>query len=683
MAQNRLDQSTSPYLLLHRDNPVHWQPWGAEALEQARRENKPILLSSGYSACHWCHVMARESFENAETAALMNALYVNIKVDREERPDIDEIYQSALAEMGQMRGWPLTMFLTPQGEPFLGGTYYPPEAGYGRPAFRDILKSAAVSYAEDPQAAHATAGRLITELKGATQRTKGTISPELRNHVANQLLDNVDRVYGGIGQDAKFPQPMVQELLWRAFHRTGHKPFGGAVELSVEQMCLGGLFDHLGGGFARYCVDDRWLVPHFEKMLYDNALLIELLTTLWQATGKPLFAQRAAETVSWALREMQLPSGGFASSLAADSPGHGDIESGEGAFYLWHEEEIDVVLGDEATLFKSYYDVDFDGNWDGNTILNRLDRPPGRDLEREEQLTGLRAKLFAVRETRPKPERDDKVLADWNGHMIAALVGAGRTFERPEWIEAAAHAYHFVCDNLDIDGRLRHSFCAGQAPAVAFLDDHAAMARAALNLFEARGDLHDLQQARAWVATADKHYWDDEGGGYFFAADDAEAVILRNKSARETAVPSGNAVMVGVLARLHAITGEETYLKRARATVAAFAADVPSDFMGLATLINNSEQLEGLVQVVVIGDPDLRETREMVRLAGDATRPGRTPPLDRIVLQVSPSATLPTGHPADGKSQIDGRATAYICQGSTCQLPVTDPDLLREALGQV
>jgi uncharacterized protein YyaL (SSP411 family) len=677
MERNRLDQSTSPYLLLHRDNPVHWQPWSTEALAQAKRENKPILLSSGYSACHWCHVMARESFENPEIAELMNRLFVNIKVDREERPDIDTIYQTVLAEMGQLRGWPLTMFLTPDGEPFAGGTYFPPTAGYGRPAFRDVLQSTAASYASDPETAAATASRLIAGLKGAARKAGGEISPALRNHVANQLLDNVDRVYGGIGQEAKFPQPMLQELLWRAYCRTGHKSFRQAVELSVGHMCSGGLFDHLGGGFARYCVDDRWLVPHFEKMLCDNALLIDLLTTLWQATGNLLFAQSVDETVSWALREMQLPDGGFCSSLAADSRGHGNIDAGEGAFYLWQEAEIDAVLGDEAPLFKSYYDVDYYGNWDGMTILNRLDRPMSRDLDLEERLTALRAKLWAVRETRPKPERDDKVLADWNGHMIAALARAGRAFDHPVWIEAAAQAFTFVRDNLGNDGRLRHSFHAGQAAAIAFLDDYAAMARAALSLFEIRGDPQDLRQAMTWVATADRYYWDQEGGGYFFTADDAEAVVLRNKSAQETAAPSGNATMVGVLARLHATTGEGGYRERARATVAAFAAEVPSDFIGMAALNNNSEQLDDLVQVVVIGDPASGETQDLIRVANGVS------PLDRIVLQVSPGASLPAGHPADGKIQIDGKTTAYVCRGSTCQLPITEPSLLRAALEQV
>ena len=674
MGHNQLDKSTSPYLLLHRDNPVHWQPWSAEALNQAKRENKPILLSSGYAACHWCHVMARESFEDLETAKLMNELFVNIKVDREERPDIDTIYQTALAEMGQQRGWPLTMFLTPAGEPFAGGTYFPPDAGYGRPAFRDVLQSTARSYANDPETAAATANHLVAGLSNAADNGRGEISDGLRNHVANQLLDNVDRVYGGIGQQAKFPQPMLQELLWRAHYRTGHKSFRHAVELSLEQMCLGGLFDHLGGGFSRYCVDDRWLVPHFEKMLYDNALLIDLLTMLWLATKNPLFAHRIEETIGWALREMQLTGGGFASSLSADSAGYADTEAGEGAFYIWSDAEIDAVLGDDADLFKSYYDVDPDGNWEGKTILNRLDRPVSRDLELEQQLTELRTILWARREKRLKPERDDKVLADWNGLMIAALARAGRAFNQTNWIDAAAQAYEFVHDNLTINGRLRHGFCAGQTTNVCFLDDYAAMARAALCLFEVRSDLEYLRQAKVWVKLADEHYWDDEGGGYYFTADDAEAVILRTKSARETSVPSGNATMVGVLARLHAFTGDEAFRERARTIVEAFAGEVPADFIGMASLINNSEQLNGLVQVVVIGDPRSKQCDDILRITEQVRQ------FDQIVLQVPPGASVPAGHPAAGKTQVDGKVTTYICHGTTCQLPITEPDLLRSSL---
>ncbi len=677
MGRNRLDQETSPYLLLHRDNPVHWQPWDEEALGQARREDKPILLSSGYSACHWCHVMAHESFESPETAALMNELFVNIKLDREERPDLDTFYQSALAELGQPRGWPLTMFLTPAGEPFGGGTYFPPTPRYGKPAFGGVLRTMADSYGNDREKVTRDCANLLANLEAEARRQAGGgISIALMNHVAGQLLDSVDIVYGGFGMGAKFPQPMALELLWRAFYRTRHSAMRDAVLLSAEQMCLGGIYDHLGGGFARYTVDEFWLVPHFEKMLYDNALLVDLLTLLWQDTGSPLFAQRVQETVGWVLREMTAPEGGFASSLAADSAGYEGIVAGEGAFYVWHEADIDKVLRNEASLFKEYYDVREGGNWEGMTILNRSNRPIGDDPGLEDRLAKLRAKLFDARERRPKPIRDDKVLADWNGLIIAALANAGASFDRPDWTAASRAAFAFVCDRMTDDNRLFHSFCKGQCKHAAILDDYANMARAALCLLEVTGDASYLEYAEGWVALVDEHYWDREAGGYFLTADDTEAVVTRAKTAHETATPSGNGVMVGVLARLYGLTGKDAYRERAQITSAAFSAEIPASFIAMATLINNSELLEGLVQIVILGDPETQDTQGLRRAVYDTCVP------NRLLIQSSPNAPLHAGHPAAGKTQVNGRSTAYVCRGSTCELPVTDPGALRASLGQ-
>jgi uncharacterized protein YyaL (SSP411 family) len=397
---NRLNQQTSPYLLLHKDNPVQWQPWDDEALALARDLDRPILLSIGYSACHWCHVMAEESFEDVETAQTMNELYVNIKVDREERPDLDNIYQSALANMGQQRGWPLTMFLTPGGEPFSGGTYFPPTARQGFPAFKDVLLANAEVYSQDPQQVIQAAKKRLTDLTIGTQVDGiGEISIEFLNHAAAQILDGMDIVYGGFGTDAKFPQTMLLDLLWQAYGRTGHTPFREAVLRSAEHMCLGGIFDHLGGGFARYTIDDRWIIPHFEKMLYDNALIMSLLILVWRETKNPLFSHSIELTANWMIREMKTPEGGFASSVAADSDAYGATEAGEGAYYIWTEAEIDSVLGEQATLFKQYYDVTFTGNWeDGKTILNRLDHPFGRDTELEQVLVQHRQKLFQLRQ---------------------------------------------------------------------------------------------------------------------------------------------------------------------------------------------------------------------------------------------------------------------------------------------
>ena len=673
MLKNRLDQETSPYLLAHRDNPVFWQPWDQAALDVARQEGKPILLSIGYSACHWCHVMARESFEDSETAAVMNELFVNIKVDREERPDLDTIYQSALAEMGQQRGWPLTMFLTPEGVPYAGGTYFPPVPRYDRPAFCDALREMAEVYRQDPHGVAGESAHLVEALQ-APARGGGEISATFMTHVAGQLLDGVDVVYGGFGSEPKFPHTMALELLWRAHLRTGHKSFRDAVVTTAEHMCLGGIYDHLGGGFARYAVDERWLVPHFEKMLYDNALLIELLTRLWRETREPLFAERVEETAAWLVREMTLPGGGFAASLAADSEGYGETEAGEGAFYVWQGHEIDKVLDRDSPFFKEHYDVAAEGNWEGTTILNRLERPNREDPAVEARLAELRAKLWRARETRPRPERDDKVLADWNGMMIAALADAGATFARRDWLDAALAAFAFVCERMSDSGRLHHSFRDGRRSDAAILDDQAQMARAALYLFETIGDSNLLRQAEAWVETADRLFWDDDGGGYFYTAADARAIITRTKTAQETSTPSGNAVMVEVLARLHALTAVDAYRDRAEATVAAFSADASTRFFSNASLINNSELLRGLVQVVVVGPPDVEATRDLHRAVREA------PLLDRLLLNIPPDAALPESHPAAGKTLVAGRPAAYVCHGGTCQLPVTDAESLMNSL---
>ena len=569
MTRNRLNQETSPYLLQHRDNPVRWQPWDAKALAQARRGNRPILLSIGYSACHWCHVMAHESFEDPETAALMNELFVNIKVDREERPDLDAIYQLALALMGQHGGWPLTMFLTPAGEPFWGGTYFPPAARYGRAGFRDVLRAVHDAYTREPEKLAQNRAALAAALKSQSRtQAGGDISLARTDQAARRLLSDLDPVHGGLGGAPKFPQVAALELLWRAWCRGAGAEFKDAVLLTARHMCQGGIYDHLGGGFARYATDARWLVPHFEKMLYDNALLLELLAQLWLETREPLFGQRVEETVAWVLGEMAAPDGGFASALDADSEGQ------EGTFYTWTAKEIDRLLGDDAPYFKAVYDVGPEGNWEGRVILNRLSTPPAGETVDEQRLAALRETLLRERAKRVPPGRDDKVLADWNGLMIAALATAGAVFGRPEWIAAAAAAFAFVCDRMSANGRLRHSYRAGRSAGHAVLDDYANMARAAIALFEATGTASYLARAEEWVAVADRHYWDADGGGYFYTAEDAEQLIVRTKTAADGAIPSGNGTLVGVLARLYALNANNAYRIRAQDVIRALSGDL-------------------------------------------------------------------------------------------------------------
>jgi len=667
--ENALAAETSPYLLQHKDNPVHWQAWGPDAFAAAARENKPILLSVGYAACHWCHVMAHESFEDPAIARLMNEHFISIKVDREERPDVDTIYQHALALLGEQGGWPLTMFLTPAREPFWGGTYFPPEPRWGRPSFAQVLNGIAKAYETDV----ASVAQSVTALKDALQRlakpTAGEgVSLELTDRVAEHLTQEIDWTHGGIGDAPKFPQASMLMLLWRGYRRTGTETMRNAVKLTLDNISQGGIYDHAGGGFARYAVDRRWLVPHFEKMLYDNAQLVEALAHLWQETGAPLYAQRVAETIEWLKREMRQPEGGFASSLDADS------EHEEGKFYVWSAEEIDRVLGERAPSFKKIYDVTPAGNWEGRTILNRLQHLELLDDASETELARDRAVLLQARAERVRPGLDDKVLADWNGLMIAALAYTAPVFGRGDWLALAEQAFAFVEQRMiGSDGRLRHSYRAGSARHPATLDDHANLARAALFLEEATGNAHYRERAIEWVDQVERHYA-DLAGGYFVAADDVEGLLTRPKMVSDSATPAGNGTMVEVLARLYYLTGDERYRARAEATVKAFAGDVPKNFFPFGSLLNGNETLQRAVQIVIRGRRGEPTTDALLAAAHSVSLP------TRVLAVVPRGAALPANHPAAGKDQLDGRATAYVCRGPVCSLPITDADGLVQAL---
>jgi uncharacterized protein YyaL (SSP411 family) len=667
--QNALAHETSPYLLQHKNNPVHWQAWGPEAFAAAKAENKPVLLSVGYAACHWCHVMAHESFENPEIAKLMNELFVSIKVDREERPDVDTIYQHALALLGEQGGWPLTMFLTPEREPFWGGTYFPPEQRWGRPGFPQVLEALARAYREDREAVAKNSAALTQALAKLSTPTAGDgISIELTDRVAERLTREIDWTYGGIGDAPKFPQASLLSVLWRGYRRTGTEAMRNAVTLTLDHICQGGIYDHVGGGFARYAVDRVWLVPHFEKMLYDNAQLVELLTHAWQVTGKPLYAERIAETVAWLAREMRQAGGGFSSSLDADS------EHEEGKFYVWSEAEIDALLGDRAPRFKESYDVTVTGNWEGHTILHRLERPERADDAIEAELARDRAALLEARAKRVRPGLDDKVLADWNGLMIAALACAAPVFGKPDWLALAEQALAFVVrDMTAADGRLRHSWREGHAAHPATLDDYANMSRAALLLYEATGKPAYLAQARGWVELVGRYYA-DSAGGYFVAASDTEGLLTRPKMVQDSATPSGNGTMVDVLARLFYLTGEDSYRARAEATVKAFAGDVPKNFFPFGSLLNGNEMLQRAVQVVIRGRRGAAGTDALLRAVHAVSLP------TRVLAVVEPGAALPANHPAVGKDQVDGRATVYVCRGPVCSVPITEAEALAREL---
>lgn len=673
--RNNLDRETSPYLLQHAGNPVHWQGWSAETLAHAKATDKPILLSVGYAACHWCHVMAHESFEAPETAAVMNALFVNIKVDREERPDIDMIYQQALSLLGQQGGWPLTMFLTPAGEPFWGGTYFPPEPRWGRPGFADLLRRVAEVFrterATTVEKNRLALGDALAQLgRPPEDAPEPALGPQLLDQVAERFARDVDPVNGGFGTAPKFPNIANLTLLWRASLRSGRQDLARAVRTTLDRMCQGGIYDHLGGGFSRYSTDERWLAPHFEKMLYDNAELVGILAEVWAKTGTRLYEQRLRETVAWLRREMIADGGGFAATVDADSEGE------EGRFYVWSEAEIDEVLGDDAGLFKTTYDVSLRGNWEGKTILNRLDQATPLSEEDEARLQRCRMTLLARRDKRVRPGWDDKVLADWNGLMIASLARAATLFAEPAWLATAIAAFDFVRDRMQPDGRLRHSFRQGQARHAALLDDYANMARAALELHEISGEIGYRRQAMAWVDILDRHYWDSDHGGYFLTADDAEALITRSRTVYDNPNPSGNGTMVQVLSRLWRLTGDDRYRARAEAVIAAFATEVSRNLFPLATFLNNVEFHHAADEIAIVGQRTDPATARLLAVAL------KDPWANRVISVVPPDASLPPTHPAFGKGQPDGRPTAYLCRNQACSLPLTDPaDLARAILG--
>ncbi|HXE89308.1 MAG TPA: thioredoxin domain-containing protein, partial [Hyphomicrobiaceae bacterium] len=642
-------------------------------LAAAKTADKPILLSVGYAACHWCHVMAHESFESADTAAVMNELFVNIKVDREERPDVDAIYMRALHSLGEQGGWPLTMFLDSEARPFWGGTYFPPAPRFGKPAFSTVLEEVARVYREEPDKVQYNAGLLVKALK--ERQEGGGATPDLSTGgiaaLIGPLVRAVDMRRGGLAGAPKFPQWSFFWLLWRLAIRYGHPAALQAVDVTLANICQGGIYDHLGGGFARYAVDDRWLVPHFEKMLYDNALLIDLMTEVYRETGNELYKARIEETVAWLQREMIAEGGGFAASLDADSEGE------EGKFYVWSKAEIDEVLGaEDAARFCEAYDVTAEGNWEGHSILNRLGSLELGSPDEEQALAAMRAKLLARRAGRVRPDWDDKVLADWNGLMIAALAQAARVFERPEWLELAKAAFEFVVTRMEKDGRLFHAYRDGRAAAPATASDYANMIRAALRLYLVTGDADYLGVAERWLAVVDERYWAAESGGYAFTADDTPDVIVRMLGAHDDATPNANGIMISNLMALHLLTGKPRYLEWAEAIPRAFASELVRSTFGHCGLLAGTLDLIAPQQVVVIepsGDAAAHGSSPLARAMLDLSLPGA------VEQVVEPGQTLanPT---LNGKSAIGGKATAYACLGPQCSLPVTEPEALVEVL---
>jgi uncharacterized protein YyaL (SSP411 family) len=680
MHSNRLIHETSPYLQQHAHNPVDWYPWGDEALAKAKAENKPVLLSIGYSACHWCHVMEKESFENEAIAALMNEKFVNIKVDREERPDLDEIYMNAVQMLTGRGGWPMTVFLTPEGKPFFGGTYFPPEDRHGMPGFPKILNAVAQAYhtrkddiKQSVEQIHEAMGRLTRV--GESQKS---FDPEIVVRSAERLAQAYDPEHGGFGQAPKFPNAGVYELYLRAHRHSKQERLLDMIEHTLSAMAEGGIYDHLGGGFHRYSVDAKWLVPHFEKMLYDNTQLLRIYAEAYTVKHEPLFKKVVEETGCYLVREMLNPDGGFYSTQDADSEGE------EGKYFVWTEEEINRILGEEAgAIFARVYDVTEFGNFEGKNILHPILTPQQAaalfkkdpdDVER--LLADARKKLLAVREKRVKPFRDEKIIASWNGLALSGLAAAGKVSDEPAFLDAARMTVGFVLSRMRRDGLLLHVYKDGQAKLLAYLDDYAFMAVGLLDLYEATQERVYLEDASALAATMVREFWDDADGGFFFTGKSHEALISRTKPAFDGSVPSGNAIAAQALLRLYHYEGNEDYLKKSEKVLRIYYDALEQQPFGFAHLIAALDfYLEKPKEIVLVGREEEPATLKLLDAINALYLPNKT-------LQLISPDEPPEKLPAllQGKGQIDGKATAYVCHNYTCSAPVTEPGKLEELL---
>ena len=677
---NRLAGETSPYLLQHANNPVDWYPWGQEALEKARREGKPILLSIGYAACHWCHVMAHESFEDEGTAKLMNEKFVNIKVDREERPDIDNIYMQAVQAMTGHGGWPMTMFLLPDGSPFYGGTYFPPEDRHGIPSFTKVLNAVSDAYAQRREGVAQSAEQLKQIYEGnlVTGRTASTVtglSPQMLEIAFRTLQQRYDETNGGFGAAPKFPPTMTLDFVLRYAARTGASHALDMAVDSFRKMARGGIYDQIGGGFARYSVDATWLVPHFEKMLYDNALLARFGAHLWQATKDDEIRRVTIETVEWVARELTDSAGGFYSSLDADSEGH------EGKFYVWSEEELDSLLGADARAFKTYYGVVRGGNFEGKSILyvpaNReaAARRAGVDVDvLEEILARGRRILLETRARRVWPGRDEKILASWNGLMLRGVATAARVLGRDDFRKLALRNAEFLAREMVRGGRVMRSHKEGVTRIAGFLEDQASVALGFLAVYELTFDEKWVKLACQISDEMINWFWDDQVGAFFDTARDAEQLITRPRDVTDNAMPSGTSLAVDLLLNLAELQHEPDYRRRAVFTLESLAEPMLKFPTAFGHLLGCADmELNGAVEVALVGDVRGEALRTLERTVAEQYVPS-------LVLAAGDHRSAPSVKLLEDRTMIDRRPTAYVCRGYVCDRPVTDATALAEQL---
>lgn len=678
-----LIREKSPYLLQHAHNPVNWMPWSEEAFAKAKAENKPVFLSIGYSTCHWCHVMAHESFEDQEVADLLNANYVPIKVDREERPDIDHIYMTVCQELTGQGGWPLTVFLTPDKKPFYVGTYFPKRQKWGRPGLIETLTQLTNYWDNDREKVLASSEKVTEHIQPHfLSHKKGFLSEETLQKAYSQFKDTYDHTYGGFGESPKFPTPHNYLFLLREYKRTGDTKALEMVETTLKAMHTGGIYDHLGYGFSRYSVDERWLVPHFEKMLYDNALLAYAYLETYQVTQNAYYARVAREIFHYVERVMTSPEGGFYSAEDADSEGV------EGKFYVWTVEEITDVLGEEdAELFCAVYDVTPNGNFEGNSILNLIQRDVreigriyGLTVEQlEEKIAPMRQKLFAAREERVHPHKDDKVLTAWNGLMIAALAKGAAVLQEPHYLDTAQRAMQMIETHLVNDkGRLLARFRDGEANFLGYLDDYAFIVWALHELYMASGDVDFLERATTWIDQAIDLFWDEQSDGFFFYGTDAEQLIARPKEIYDGALPSGNSVMAFNLIRHSRLTGQEKAGACAERQLQAFSESINHYPAGFSFFLLALQLAVGKSQEIVLAEgDDVEAFGEMVSKVQQAHLPFAVYVLTGKDTQDRLAAVSPAHQ---GKGPLDGKSAAYVCENFACRQPVTDAQALEEML---
>jgi len=676
---NRLIHETSPYLLQHAHNPVDWYPWGAEALAKAKTDNKPILLSIGYSACHWCHVMERESFENPDIAGLMNEHFVNIKVDREERPDLDDIYQkSAQAFMRRSGGWPLTVFLTPDQEPFWGGTYFPPTPRHGLPGFPELLLSIAETYRTEPDQVAQNTQKVKAGLRrsSAPQPSPDPLNDTLLDGAVRDLRTFYDPINGGFGSAPKFPTAPPFHLLLRRFAGTQDSALLDMTLHSLWKMAAGGIYDHLGGGFHRYSTDGQWLAPHFEKMLYDNAQLLRLYLDGWRLSREPRFRQVVEDTLGYLSRDMVHPDGGFYTAQDADSEGH------EGKYFVWTPSEIAAALGPElGDRFCRLYDITDGGNFEGANIPNLIAANGRLDVtglpDSDTVMADARRQLLAAREQRVKPLRDDKILTAWNGLMISGVLDAYQTFGHPASLAMAEKALTFLLERAYHNGRLFRTVTGGRGKLNGYLDDYAFLAAALLDAFEATGKPVYFDRARELTAVLLEQFWDAQAGGCFFTGKDHEPLLQRMKTGEDSSIPSGNAVAAMTFLRLYHYTGEQVYLDRAEQTFRLFRTAMSQNPYGTASMLCALDlYLSKPKEIVLVGHRDSGVMTDWLRKIYGRYVPNKT----LVVVDGEKTDARHVPNSAKGKIALGGRLTAYVCHKFTCSPPVTNWEALDKLL---